>query len=62
MFKPHKFNSIVQRNEILVSSRTDKKGNVFFLVEYYHPASDVPLYACFEKLSSALDFIHSNFE
>lgn len=45
-----------ERDMILkLSTRVDKSGNVFFCVEYDGD------YCTFSHLSSALDFINSNF-
>lgn len=48
------------KQDITLTTRRDKLGNVFHVVEYVdnHDKSD---YAFFTHLSSALDFIQSNF-
>lgn len=48
--------------ELTLSTRVDKFGKIFHCVEF--PDSDTPSgrnYALFEHLSSALDFIKTNF-
>lgn len=37
-----------------------KRGDLFYMVEY--SGKHGPEYCCFEKMSSALDFINSNFK
>ena len=46
--------------DLRLSTRVDKLGNVFHVVEYFD-SDDKPNYSFFVHLSSALDFIHSNF-
>ena len=41
---------------VKLTSRSDKSGNIFFCVQYQDD------YATFSHLSSALDFINSNFK
>lgn len=52
---PRKFNSDENEVVLKLTTRCDKKGNIFYLVEF---GSD---YFAFLHLSSALDFIQSNF-
>lgn len=52
---PRKYSSAKFKDELLISTYIDKLGNPFFLLEYEDN------YCCFEKMSSVLDFIHSNF-
>lgn len=44
-----------------LSTRCDKFGNVFHVVEFRGKDNSED-YACFRHLSSALDFINSNFK
>ena len=46
--------------DLRLSTRRDKLGNIFHCVEFYDN-DNVPNYSFFVHLSSALDFIHSNF-
>lgn len=48
------------KQNLRLSTRVDKLGNVFHVVEYFD-SDDKPNYSFFVHLSSALDFIHSNF-
>lgn len=52
---PRKYNSEETEVIIKLTSRCDKLGNSFYMVEY---GSD---YAAFSHMSSALDFIQTNF-
>lgn len=52
---PMKYNSNEEEQIIKLSSRMDKKGNLFYMVEF---GDD---YAAFSHMSSALDFIQTNF-
>lgn len=54
--KPMKYNSTEDEVVLKLTSRSDKKGNVFFMVEYGDDD-----YVCFAHLSSALDYIQTNF-
>lgn len=58
---PNLYSSEEVTKELSISTRSDKLGNIFHYVEYLNNdgSSD---YARFEHLSSALDFIHSNFK
>lgn len=58
--RARKYNSSVRSVVVLVESRMDKKGNVFFCVSYQNNDGD-DCYVCFENMSSVLDFIKSNF-
>lgn len=57
---PKMYNSEHDKDIIKLSTRCDKMGNIFHCVEYHHPRNGSS-YVTFEKLASALDFIHSNF-
>lgn len=46
---------------LLVSARADKCGNVYYCVEYKHPHHG-DCYVMFKELSSAMDFIQTNFK
>lgn len=52
---PKMYNSSERDMILKLSTRVDKSGNVFFCVEYDGD------YCTFGHLSSALDFINSNF-
>lgn len=52
---PKLYNSSVDDVVLKLTSRRTKKGDVFFCVEFNDD------YATFNHLSSALDFINSNF-
>ena len=47
--------------DLTLSTRRDAVGNIWHVVEYSNNDNSTD-YAFFEKLSSALDFIHSNFK
>lgn len=55
------YQSEENQNDFVLSTRYDKLGNVFHCVEYlnYDGSKD---YAFFHQLSSAVDFINSNFK
>lgn len=57
--KPNKYNSLHVRYEISVSMRQAQTGELFYLVEYEVEGSF--RFVTFQKMSSVLDFIHSNF-
>ena len=59
--KPLKYNSVEVDVIIKLSSRTGKTGEVFFMVDYTNN-NGTPDYVCFNHLSSALDFINTNFK
>lgn len=54
--KNRKYNSDEADVMVKVSSRRDKFGNVFFCCEYGDNE-----YVTFEKMSSVIDFVKSNF-
>lgn len=56
--KPRKFNSDVVRMEVSLSMRKTRKGDLFYIVEFPLTECD---YIAFSNMSSALDFIQSNF-
>lgn len=58
---PRKYNSEKQADLLVLSTRADKFGNVFYCVEYLNNDGN-PDYVTFQHLSSALDFIQSNFK
>lgn len=53
---PMKYNSEEKEVIIKLTSRCSKLGDSFFMVEYGED-----LYACFKHMSSAMDFIETNF-
>lgn len=53
--KPLKHISFVERNVLTIDARVDKLGNQFYCVDY---GDD---YVCFQNMSSAIDFINTNF-
>lgn len=55
--KPLKYNTQQIDIILLVSTRADKCGNVFYCVEYGDGD-----YVCFRNMSSAIDFIETNFK
>ena len=57
--KPRKFNSVLKEQVLSVEMRSDKLGNLFYMVTY--SCADLELYVCFESMTSVLDFIKSNF-
>lgn len=54
---PLKYKSERQRQVLTLEARTSKRGDVFFLVSW----DDEKDYICFKHMSSALDFINTNF-
>lgn len=56
---PTLYNSEEEDKLLILSTRRDKVGNIFYYVEYVSDGSND--YVRFEHLSSALDFIHSYF-
>mgnify|MGYP007069895038 CR=1 FL=1 len=58
---PKKINSETFQTSLVVSSRFDKLGNLFYLVEFHDEDDNKLSYVYFEKMSSVLDFINSNF-
>lgn len=61
--KPLYHKTVEIDTSVKLSSRKDKLGNVSFCVEYHNAACppDFRDYAFFKHLSSAIDFISSNF-
>lgn len=60
-FKPQNYKMVEETNVLVLSSKSDKLGNLYYCVEY----SLIGLgkhYSMFQNLSSALDFINSNFK
>lgn len=57
---PLMYQSEEQSKDLVLSTRSDKLGNVVHCVEYLNNDGSRD-YAFFTHLSSALDFIHSNF-
>ena len=60
-FIPSFYSSEEQSKDLVLSTRTDKCGNVYHYVEFKNNDHSFS-YARFNHLSSALDFIHSNFK
>lgn len=58
--KPTFYNTFEDKKELVLSTRSDKLGNVFHYVQYYN-ADGSSDYVRFSHLSSAMDFINSNF-
>lgn len=58
---PTLYNSDEQEKLLTLSTRSDKLGNVYHYVEYCEN-DGTNNYARFAHLSSALDFINSNFK
>lgn len=58
---PLLYKTDVKSNDLTLTTRADKCGNVYHCVEYIDN-NDVPQYAMFSRLDSALDFIHTNFK
>ena len=55
------FKTEAVNKDLTLSTRRDALGNIWHVVEYMNNDNS-PDYAFFEHLSSALDFIHSNFK
>ena len=55
------YQSEENQKDLVLSTRSDKLGNVLHCVEYLNNDGSKD-YAFFSHLSSALDFIHSNFK
>ena len=55
------YQSEEQTKDLVLSTRSNKLGEVFHVVEYLNNDGSKD-YAFFSHLSSALDFIHSNFK
>lgn len=58
---PNFYKTEEESKELILSTRSDSLGNVFHCVEYLNNDGSRD-YALFTKLTSALDFIHSNFK
>lgn len=58
---PCLYNSEVKENLLTLTTRVDKVGNVYHYVEYQDNDGSNN-YARFSNLSSAIDFISSNFK
>lgn len=58
--KARKYNSDVVSDVVKVTMRSSRRGDLFYLVEY-NDNDNVERYVTFEKLSSVIDFIQSNF-
>lgn len=58
---PMKFKTEELSEELRLSTRRDKLGNIYHCVDYINN-NGTPDYVMFSHLSSALDFIHSNFK
>lgn len=56
--KPRKYNSDQVKMEVSLSMRKSKSGDLFYMVEF--PLCELN-YITFSDMSSALDFIKSNF-
>lgn len=56
--KPRKYNSDQVKMEVSLSMRKSKSGDLFYMVEF--PLCELN-YINFSDMSSALDFIKSNF-
>ena len=57
---PKMYNTEHDDDVLKLSTRSDKMGNVLFFVEWTN--EDKRDYACFRHMSSAMDFINSNFK
>ena len=55
------YQSEENQKDLVLSTRSDKLGNVLHCVEYLNNDGSKD-YAFFHQLSSALDFINSNFK
>ena len=58
---PMKLKTEELSEELRLSTRRDKLGNIYHCIDYINN-NGTPDYVMFTKLSSALDFIHSNFK
>lgn len=58
---PNYYKTEENTKELVLSTRSDSLGNIFHCVEYLN-TDGTKDYALFGKLSSALDFINSNFK
>ena len=55
----NKFKSEVVRSVLKIEMRKDKLGNLFYFLEWIDDCQE--RYVTFEKMSSVIDFINSNF-
>lgn len=61
--KPLLYKTSELTKDLVLTSRSDKRGNVYHCVEYPDDNSPSGMsYAMFQNLSSALDFIQTNFK
>lgn len=60
-FVPSLYSSEIKEELLTLSTRCDKLGNIYHYVEYQNNDGS-PGYARFSNLSSAMDFISSNFK
>lgn len=58
---PNFYKTEEQQKDLILSTRCDSLGNIFNCVEYLNNDGSND-YALFRHLSSALDFINSNFK
>lgn len=58
---PNFYKTEENTKELVLSTRSDSLGNIFHCVEYLNNDGSKD-YALFRNLSSALDFINSNFK
>lgn len=58
--KAREYNSSVVKPILALETRSDKLGNIFFYVEYLTNDGSYQ-YVTFEKMTSVIDFINSNF-
>lgn len=61
-FAAKKSKSETIENMFSVTCRQDKLGNIFYNIEFTVEDRDYPLNYSFDKFSSLIDFIHSNFK
>lgn len=59
--RARKYNSDVVSNKLVVTTRRDKLGEDFFIVEFEDSCLGFQ-YAAFKNFSSVIDFINSNFK
>lgn len=57
--QPRKYKSELLHPVLTVECRQDRLGNIFYLVDFVRDG--IPFSFAFEYLSSAIDFINSNF-
>lgn len=58
--RPRKYNSELKKEVVVIEQRVDNKGEIFFLVEYTMNNGE-KTYVTFSALTSAIDFLKSNF-